>query len=136
MSIGSSGSSPAAGDAPVPGGTSQRAKAVVELRIPAEERFHPVARLVAGGLASRAELDVERVDDLRLAVQTIFLQPPAEGSLELRVAESNHALDVRIGPFSQAAGLDLVLKTLADDFGVHTSARGDWITVRVVRGGR
>lgn len=61
---------------------------VVEIRLPADANFVSIARLVAAGLGARAELTVDDVEDLRLAVDEAcaLLLPHATdaGALELR----------------------------------------------------
>jgi anti-sigma B factor antagonist len=48
-------------------------EAVVELIIPADVSFIGMARLVAAAVASRAGFSVERIDDLRLALDELLL---------------------------------------------------------------
>jgi serine/threonine-protein kinase RsbW len=61
---------------------------VVELRLPADASYVSIARLTAAGLAARADLTVDDVEDLRLAVDEAcsLVLPHANGSgaLELR----------------------------------------------------
>ncbi|PZS33659.1 MAG: hypothetical protein DLM61_04825, partial [Pseudonocardiales bacterium] len=42
--------------------------AVVELRLPARAALIPTVRTVASDLAGRADLDLDAIDDLRMAV--------------------------------------------------------------------
>jgi len=49
----------------------QGADGVVRLELPVDTRYIRVARLVASGLGSTAGLDVEGVDDLRIAVDEL-----------------------------------------------------------------
>lgn len=116
--------------------------ATVELEIPADLRFRAVGRLVAGGLAARAGLDIDEIDEVRLAIEMLLRQPPARDALSLSMTESRDALELTIGPFSSTVAdptaLERVLVPLVDDFLVRKSERGEWFTVRVSRrpGGR
>jgi hypothetical protein len=109
----------------------------IELSIPAGRQFHPTGRLVAGGLASRVGLDVDRMDDLRLAVESVLLQRPAAETLLLTMTESASDIHLRIGPFAPTApgrpGLERVLATLVDDSSAQRTEHGDWIAIRVNR---
>jgi hypothetical protein len=111
--------------------------ATVELQIPADLRFRAVGRLVAGGLAARAGLDIDEIDDVRLAIETLLRQPPARDELHLSMTESRDALELTIGPFSSTvadpAALERVLVPLVDDFFVRKSESGEWFTIRVSR---
>lgn len=118
---------------------------LVELEIPASRPFHAAGRLVAGGVASRVGLDVDRLDDLRLAVEALLSQAPATETLTLTMAESRHAFDLEIGPFASVdidseadvdtdlPRLERVLGALVDDFVVHEGEHGVWFAVRVTR---
>jgi hypothetical protein len=68
-------------------------------------------RVVLGGMASRHALPVDRLDDLQLAVETLFREEPADGGdLTLTVACVGETFKVTLG------GLDspLVRRTLSD----------------------
>lgn len=67
-------------------------------------------RVVLGGMASRHALSVDRLDDLQLAVETLFREEPSEGGeLTLTVARIDETLKVTL------AGLcsPLVRRTLS-----------------------
>jgi hypothetical protein len=126
----SHGQSAAAGGAP----PAEHGATTVELEIPAHRRFHAVGRLVTGGLATRAGLDVDELDDLRLAVETILQQPPAQDALSLSITESGKALELTVGPFAskgERAALEWALSGLVDDFLVRESEHGKWLAVSV-----
>jgi hypothetical protein len=128
-------------------------ESVVELEIPARRPFHAAGRLVAGGVAARVGLDVDRMEDLRLAVEALlFMQSPAGETLTLTMAESGQAFDLEIGPFvapddsdgetdvpstslpsTSLLSLEPVVRALVDDFVVHEEQRGVWFAVRVTR---
>ena len=50
---------------------------IVILRAPRGKGSLPVMRVVIGGVASRHALSVDRLDDLQLAVETLFREEPA-----------------------------------------------------------
>jgi hypothetical protein len=109
----------------------------VELELPARRPFHPTGRLVAGGVASRLQLDVDRMNDVRLAVDALLLQPPAEATVRMRMTESAVGFSLEVGPFSSQgadlAGLTRILRALVDEFAVYESEAGEWIAVRLSR---
>ena len=74
------------------------ATAVVTLTIPADARFLRVARLVAAGLAADADLTVDEIDDLRVAVDEVgaaLLEPEGDPTIELEFESGPDRLDVR-----------------------------------------
>jgi hypothetical protein len=102
---------------------SSKKSDVVVLRAPRAKGTLPVMRVVIGGMASRHALPVDRLDDVELAVETLFQEEPAEGGdLTLTVAIIEETFKVTL------AGLrsPLVWRTLsgapaldADRFGAQ-----------------
>jgi len=78
-----------------------------------------VGRLVLGGVASRFELPIDRVDDLLLAVESVLLQTSASSSVKLEAEATATGLRVRLSPFSAAElsspALRRVLARLVDE---------------------
>jgi len=70
----------------------------ITVEFPVREGYRSVGRLVIGGLASRFELPVDRVDDLLLAVESLLLGGIAGETVELRVDARPDELRVRVGP--------------------------------------
>ena len=67
-------------------------------------------RVVVGGVASRHALPVDGLDDLELALETLFAEEPAEGSdLTLTVAVVDDVFRVTLGGLSSP----LVRRTLS-----------------------
>jgi hypothetical protein len=63
---------------------------MVILRAPREKGSLPIMRVVIGGVASRYALSVDRLDDVQLAVETLFREEPPDGgdlSLSVRVTD-------------------------------------------------
>ena len=61
-----------------------------------------VGRLVLGGIASRFELPLDRVDDLLLAVESVLLQEPLGDTDRLETEATPTELRVRLGSFRPA----------------------------------
>lgn len=73
----------------------------VLVEYPAAEGFRSVGRLVLGGLASRFELPVDRMEDLLLAVESLLEHELASESVRLEVEAASTGLLVRLGPFTK-----------------------------------
>ncbi len=83
---------------------------VVVLRAPRDESSLPVMRVVIGGMASRHALPVDQLDDVDLAVETLFKEEPAEGAdLTLTVAVAGGSFIVTLAGLSSP----LVRRTLS-----------------------
>lgn len=101
----------------------------IALTLSPPRRLTPVATLVAGGVAGRLGLSVERVGELQLALSTV-LEALDEGrsvTVEFDVAE---ALECRIGPLAEdAAGLLPVVRRLADGAELTRRDGAAWLTI-------
>ncbi len=83
---------------------------VVVLRAPRGRGSLPVIRVVIGGMASRHALPVDRLDDVELAVETLFQEePPGGEDFTLRIAVASGNFTVTLGGLCSP----LVLKTLS-----------------------
>ena len=91
----------------------------VLVEFPATEGYRGVGRLVLGGLASRFELPVDRVEDLLLAVESLLAHGVDGETVTLTVAAGDEALRVRLGPLSDGGvsdpGVARVLRRLVDE---------------------
>ena len=76
----------------------RRAGSAVES--PATDGYRGVGRLVLGGLLSRFELPVDRVEDLLLAVESLLVQERRGERLHGRGDGGPDGLHVRVGPFA------------------------------------
>jgi hypothetical protein len=98
---------------------------------PASEGYRSVGRLVIGGVASRFEIPVDRVDDLLLAVESLFLQQPSGDTVELEIEASAEELLVRLGPFTHGQIADpsvaRVLTPLVDELSERYDADGTYV---------
>jgi hypothetical protein len=103
------------------------------VEFPASEGYRSVGRLVLGGVASRFELPVDRVDDLLLAIESLFMQERVTGTLRLEADASPETLRVRIGPLKPGRlddpGLHRVLTRLVDE--VTEQPDGDSVAIEL-----
>ena len=86
------------------GPTSSSDSIVVEF--PATEGYRSVGRLVLGGLASRFELPVDRVEDMLLAIESLLLNGVSGDTVTLAVDAGEEGLRVRVGPFANGGVAD------------------------------
>ena len=70
------------------------------IEFPATPGYRSVGRLVLGGVASRFELPIDRVDDLLLAVDSLLMQAPVADTVTLEAEATQTGLVVRMGPFA------------------------------------
>jgi len=91
----------------------------VLVEFPATEGYRGVGRLVLGGLASRFELPVDRVEDLLLAVESLLAHGVDGETVILTVDAGEDALRVRVGPLADGVVSDpavaRVLRPLVDE---------------------
>ena len=113
------------------------------VEFPAGAEFRSVGRLVLGGVASRFELPIDRVDDLLLAVESVLLQTSASSSVRLDAEATATGLRVRLSPFSAAElaspALRRVLDRLVDEVTGTPEGDGSAVELHVsasYRGGR
>ena len=91
----------------------------VLVEFPATEGYRTVGRLVLGGLASRFELPVDRVEDMLLAVESLLAHGVDGETVTLTVEAGEDALRVRLGPLADGGVGDpavaRVLRQLVDE---------------------
>jgi hypothetical protein len=104
------------------------------IEFPATEGYRSVGRLVLGGIASRFELPIDRVDDLLLAVESLFMQESLGDTIRLEAEATPSGFVVRMGPYPpdrlDDPGLRRVLERLVDD--VAERVDGDRSSVELV----
>jgi hypothetical protein len=71
----------------------------IVVEFPASGGYRSVGRLVLGGLVSRFDLPVDRVEDLLLAVESLLARPLAGDSVTLEATAAPDGLHLRLGPF-------------------------------------
>lgn len=81
-----------------PGGdTPVLAAELVSLSIPADARYLRIARLVVAGIAAELDLGLDRVDDLRVAIDEIgalLLDAGGDPQLEIRIESTSDVLAI------------------------------------------
>ena len=124
----------------------------VHIVAPLDEAFGPVVRVMVGGVAERADLAFEEMDDLQLGIERLLAEAGPDGRVRLSFELGEGGIRTRIGPLREgglaralqredAPGiltLRRVLNTVVDSFGVEESTDGG-LTVRLekrVRGAR
>jgi hypothetical protein len=119
---------------------------IVALRVARQGCALPVMRVVIGGMASRHNLSLDRLDDLQLAVETLMAEESPDGNeLVLEISTSASGFCVRLDglenqsvkaallagdPFRPSEGwlLDvrLILDSLVDDYRVVETTAGSF----------
>jgi hypothetical protein len=91
----------------------------ITVEFPAAEGYRSVGRLVLGGLVSRFELPVDRVEDLLLAIESLLVRKVDGDTVTLEACAAADGLELRLGPFagSQLAdpAIARVLTRLVDE---------------------
>ena len=114
----------------------------ITLTMPRERPFYGVAHLVLGGVAARADLTVEHLEEFELALDGLLdrADPADEVTLELRIGEGR--LAAILGPFESDLGAELasepgeqlslrrLLDAVVDAYDVARRDDGTWIELR------
>ena len=109
----------------------------IQLVIPAEEEFRPIAHLVTGGLAMRLDVTYDDLDDLQVGLEALLALRDDAGELVLSLSADAGVLHASLGPFApdklhageSNGGLDLrrVLETVCDTHEVEERDGGAWV---------
>jgi anti-sigma regulatory factor (Ser/Thr protein kinase) len=113
----------------------------IKLKIPHEERYHGIARLVVGGLAARLDLSYEHLDDLQLALATVLENDGyvigSDVTVELHVRDDG--VSIVIGPLvtselradlakdDETVSLGRLLSTVVESVEVEERTDGGWL---------
>jgi hypothetical protein len=114
----------------------------IRLTMPRERPYYGVAHLVLGGVAARADLTIEHLEELELALDGLLERRDGgrEVTLTLRVAESG--LQAEIGPFGdqlrselegelgESLSLRRLLDAVVDEYEIDERTDGTWIELR------
>jgi hypothetical protein len=107
----------------------------VLVEFPATAGYRGVGRLVLGGLSSRFDLPVDRVDDLLLALESLITQELAGDAVTMEATAASEGLRARVGPFSSSQVDDpsvaRVLAPLVDDVSEQSEPDGFWVELGV-----
>ena len=110
----------------------------IQLVIPAEEDFRPIAHLVTGGLAARLDVTYEDLDDLQVGIEALLALRDDVGEVVVSLSADDGTLRASLGPFQPEAlreggagdgGLDLqrVLATVCDTHEVQERDGAAWV---------
>jgi hypothetical protein len=111
----------------------------IELDAPPGGDFHPVVRLIIGGIAERVDFGFEEIDDLQLAVERLLAEARSERTVRFAFEVGESSIRASVGPLSELAIADAlhdgeappgeltlkrILQTVVDSFGVEEAADG------------
>ena len=113
----------------------------IRLVTPPGRAWHPVVRLVLGGVADRLGLGFEELDDLQLAVERLLLESGDQETVALSLEIVDHGVRLRVGPLRERAiavalqaepepgelNLRRILETVVDSFGVEEAEDGELV---------
>ena len=105
----------------------------------------PVLRRVVGMFAARADLPLDRLDDAVLVADVVAARAPAhvvDATVDVVLASSTRAVDLRVGPLRPGGGKALVvdaavpgvgnvIEQLADGLEVETEGEHEFLRVRL-----
>jgi len=111
----------------------------VTVTLPRDRAFHPIAHLVLGGVATRLNLTVDHLDDLRLALDGLLDLPEREGPVTVALRVVGDTLEASVGPFevdlrgeledgtSGEVSLRRLLDSVVDRVRLTKRDGGDWV---------
>ncbi len=110
----------------------------VRLTLPAEEDFRPIAHLVVGGFGVRADLTLDDLDDLQVALEALLACRDDDGEIMITVDAGDGSVRASVGPFPAGAldsldrddaslGLRRVLETVCDSYEVEERDGSSWV---------
>jgi hypothetical protein len=113
------------------------------IRIPRERPFSEVAGLVVGGIASRHDLTLDALDDLRLALDSLLERDEdaneVDGDVNIQLRVTSDTIETSVGPIGDRTvaelqheagrelGLRRLLETLVDYIAVKERDGGSWV---------
>jgi hypothetical protein len=109
------------------------------LTVPAGSRGAGITALVLGGLGTRLDIPIDRVDELTLAAEVVGAA--AHGSsLELEMTIFDDRLVLRVGPLEDGVMADVarlrVVEPLVDGVAAVRRAGHEWLELELSRGAR
>jgi len=109
----------------------------ITLMVPGDRRYVGIVRMFVGGLAARLGLGYEAMDDLQLAVESVFHDCAADGEVTVEARPDGDRLVVVVGPLAHdplepdgtAGGLELrqLLPALVADAETFTENGRPWL---------
>jgi hypothetical protein len=110
----------------------------VLVEFPATAGYRGVGRLVLGGLSSRFDLPVDRVEDFLLALESLITQELAAEAVTMEAVAAPTGLTAKVGPFASSQVSDdsvaRVLRPLVDDVTEERGQDGYWVELGVSAG--
>ena len=109
----------------------------------------PVLRRVVGMFAARADLPLDRLDDAVLVADVVAARAPShvtENTVDVALASSTRALNMRVGPLRSGGakalvvdaavpGVGNVIEQLADEVEIETDGDDEYLWVRLAYAG-
>jgi hypothetical protein len=114
----------------------------IRLTMPRERPYYGVAHLVLGGVAARADLTVEHLEDLELALDGLLDRREGGTEIALTIRVSGSELQAELGPFGaqlrseldgepgESLSLRRLLDAVVDDYKVNERDDGTWVELR------
>jgi hypothetical protein len=109
----------------------------IQLVIPAEEDFRPIAHLVTGGLAARLDVTYDDLDDLQVGIEALLALRDDVGELVVALSADEGTLRASLGPFAPEAlrddgsdgglGIHRVLDTVCDSHAIEQRDGASWV---------
>ena len=110
----------------------------VQLTLPAQEDFRPIAHLVVGGLGVRLDLTFDELADLQVGLEALLGCRDDEGDMVITVNAGDGLVRASVGPFAAGAldsldrdespfGLRRVLETVCDSYEVEERDGSSWV---------
>ena len=111
----------------------------ITLSAPLDEVYAPVVRLIVGGIAERADLGFEAMDDLQLAIERLLAEAGSLGHVALAFEVEKGHIRANVGPLHSDAlakalqepdtapyklTLARILNTVVDSYGVENAEDG------------
>ncbi len=120
----------------------------VTLTLPRDEAFVGVVHLVLGGLAVRLDLTVEKLEDLRLALDDLIAHELGGEDVTIEVRLHDGTMETTVGPFEPEVlrarldgdldgrlGLRRILETVVDGYAVGERGSTHWVELTTTVGG-
>jgi len=73
----------------------------ITLTVPGDRRFVGIVRMFVGGLSARLDLGYEAMDDLQLAVESVFHDCAADGEITIEAQPDGDRLAIVVGPLAR-----------------------------------
>lgn len=115
----------------------------ITLTLPRERPFYGVARLVLGGVAARADLTIEHLEELELALDGLLARRDAAEEITLALRVGEEGLEATLGPFAgnqlrtdletdpgEQLSLRRLLDAVVDRYEVDERDGAAWIQLR------